>query len=86
MDDDASEIDLKFDQMDHILDQIANYTNQGKAQIFIQKEKTVTVPTIKKAYTPPTISSRFKRPNVMTDEEKLASNHVFRGHPYNIKY
>ena len=32
-----SDIDLKFDEMDHILDQIASYTNQGMAQIFVKK-------------------------------------------------
>lgn len=83
---DESEIDLKFDQMDHILDQIANYTNQGKAQIFVQKEETVPVPTVKKAYTPPPPSSRFKRISIMTNQEKLAINQVFRTHTYNIKY
>lgn len=81
-----SDIDLKFDKMDHILDQIASYTNQGMAQIFVKKENTVSVPKIKKAYTAPPESKRFKRITTMTDEEKLSVNHVFRGHPYNIKY
>lgn len=83
---DDPDIDLKFEEMDHILDQIANYTNQGKANVFVNKETVVSAPTIKKAYTPPLKSSRFKRLATMTQTEKLASNHIFRSHPYNLKY
>ncbi len=82
-----SDIDMKFDEMDHILDQISNYTNQGIANVFTEKESEKPIPI---AYAPSYVKPKH-RVSVQIDmtttqTEKIAVNHIFRSHPYNIKY
>ena len=82
-----SEIEMKFDEMDHILDQISNYTNQGKANVFTKSKDVEPIPIVSTpSYVKPKRKISFKVDSSMTQMEKIATNHIFHSHPYNIKY
>lgn len=82
-----SDIDVKFDEMDHILDQISNYTNQGKANVFTQKEDDKPIPIASStSYVKSNRNISVQVDKSTTQVEKIGANHIFRSHQYNIKY
>lgn len=86
----------KIFEIDHILDQIHHYTNQGRAKVFYpsNKNNTALTPSVKKVYIDPystleSSSTKNSSTQVLkkdkTIQDVLATHRIFQGSS-GIKY